>query len=70
MIIQQVFKAVRIWGLVMLMLYAATFTVATLGPFALTSNSNPPSIREGSVGHPRGTGRTRYFVGGGLHGGK
>lgn len=70
MVRQQIFKAIRFWGPIMALLYGAAFAVATYWPFALTASSNPPSIREGSVSHPRGSGRTRYFVGGGLHGGK
>lgn len=31
---------------------------------------DPPSIREGSVRVTRGRRRARYFVGGGIHGGK
>lgn len=40
------------------------------GSHILMPNQNPPSIREGSVGHATHGGRTRFFVGGGLHGGK
>ena len=32
--------------------------------------SDPPSIREGSVRTPDGKTRTRYFIGGGFVGGK
>lgn len=40
------------------------------GAYILVPGENPPSIREGSVGQARHGGRTRFFVGGGLRGGK
>lgn len=43
---------------------------AVNGSHILVPGQNPPSIREGSVGQASRGGRTRFFVGGGLRGGK
>ena len=43
---------------------------STAGGGLAAPEVNPPSIREGSVRVSSGRRRTRYFVGGGFHGGK
>ena len=61
-----------------LFIWSAIFGLSTFGAinaakngFGLTKPSKQPmSIREGSVKSPTGSTRTRYFIGGGIHGGK
>ena len=51
----------------------ATYWASYTGAGVPRPEKNPPSIREGSaIRGPLGRGhhRTRFFVGGGLHGGK
>lgn len=63
-------KAITIWGSLMGSLLAFTFHAAANGVGIAQPSKNPPSIREGSVKGTSSSMRTRFFVGGGLRGGK
>jgi hypothetical protein len=62
-------KALIIWGTILSSGLAFAFHAAANGTGIQQPGVNPPSIREGSVTNSSGT-RTRYFIGGGIHGGK
>lgn len=67
---KKVIKAILVFVPLLSASLAGVVHNALHGAHILVPNQNPPSIREGSVGHAHGGGRTRFFVGGGLHGGK
>ena len=61
-----------------LIIWGTIFSASTIGAFSAAKSGygltkpmvKPLSIREGSVKSGTAHRRTRYFVGGGLHGGK
>lgn len=63
-------KAIVIFVPLLGFFLASVIHEASNGAHILVPNQNPPSIREESVGNARHGGRTRFFVGGGLRGGK
>ena len=63
-------KALVIWGSIMGGILGFTFQAAANGTGIAQPSKKPPSIREGSVVGTNGKTRTRFFVGGGLRGGK
>ncbi|MCH2208310.1 MAG: hypothetical protein MK132_20900 [Lentisphaerales bacterium] len=63
-------KAFTIWGIILGGTFGYAYFASAKGIGIKQPQVNPPSIREGSVQDTSGKMRTRYFVGGGLHGGK
>lgn len=63
-------KALLIFAPLLGVAFGGLIHDALNGSYILVPQQNPPSIREGSVGQARQGGRTRFFVGGGLRGGK
>ena len=59
-----------LWTGVCSSLLGVSYMASSSGFGAQRENPAPVSIREGSVKDPNGIYRTRYFVGGGLRGGK
>ncbi|MCM8536194.1 MAG: hypothetical protein NE334_09685 [Lentisphaeraceae bacterium] len=63
-------KGLMFWGTLLTAGFGYTYHAASSGAGIPQPKVKPPSIREGSVKNTSGRMRTRYFVGGGLHGGK
>ena len=65
-------KQSLLWTVVFTFLTGLTFLAARQGVGVTKPSKEPISIREGSTKSHSGSGRrsTRFFVGGGVHGGK
>ena len=63
-------KGLIIWGMIFSACTVGAYTASTDGIGLARPSKSPMSIREGSVKGSNGVRRTRFFVGGGIHGGK